>query len=141
MLGPATTGCQPPGRRGGAITRTYSRDDDGAAPLLRDRLIHGLGQQQAVLAWIVEGAQIWYQAGCALPDMPAAVSTATQEWRKGCDVIFDFVAGTLCSDPTGFVESEDLRQRFNNEWTRPPHQHWGKQTFGERFADHPARAP
>jgi phage/plasmid-associated DNA primase len=111
MLRPATTDCQAPGRRGGAFTRTYSRDDDGADPLLRDRLIHGLGQQQAVLAWIVEGTQIWYEAGCALPDMPAAVSTATQEWRKGCcDVIFDFVADTLCSKPTGFVESEDLRQ-------------------------------
>ncbi len=36
-----------------------------------------------------------------------------------------------------YVEVEDVREAFN-DWLPPPHQAWGRQTFGERFEGHEA---
>jgi P4 family phage/plasmid primase-like protien len=119
------------------FTKTYRREAPDADLLLRDRLIRGQAQQQAVLAWVVDGAKRWHEASCVLPSLPAVVEEATSEWRRSCDVIFDFVQDMLRSSPDGFVETEHLREQFN-DWVKPPHLPWGKQKFGQRFEQHPA---
>ncbi len=113
---------------------------DGGLPVdrgLRGRLKTGKAQREAALAWLVEGAMAWYRAGRELPPDPEVVVNATREWRVSCDLIFAFVDDHLVAEQGAEIEVELLRTQFN-EWLPRPHQPWGRQTFAERFTDHPA---
>ncbi len=104
---------------------------------LRARIRTGPEQQKAALAWLVAGAVHWYTAGSVLPPEPTAITEATREWRAGSDLIFAFAQDRLVADPIEYEEVEDVRAAFN-EWLPKPHREWGRQTFSERFSDHPA---
>jgi P4 family phage/plasmid primase-like protien len=117
--------------------KTYGRDGQNLDTGLRQRVVHGREQQQAVLAWLVDGARRWYEAGLTLPTTPETITTATREWREVTDVIFAFANERLVAEANGTIDSEFLRREFN-DWMPQPHREWGMQTFGERFANHDA---
>ncbi len=116
----------------------FGRDGVSADRKLRDRVMRGREQQEAVLAWLVEGALRWYANDQHLPEPPEEIRLATQEWREGTDLIYAFVNDRLTrGGERDFVRVEALREEFN-DWLTPPHQPWGKQTFAERFEAHEA---
>ena len=52
-------------------------------PTLRERLVQGIdGQQEAALAWLVDGAREWYERERIMPDLPSRVADDTRTWRK-----------------------------------------------------------
>jgi putative DNA primase/helicase len=108
-------------------------------PGLRERVLHGKAQQQAVLAWIAAGARDWYTAGRTLGDLPTTLVEAVREWRGSTDLLFLFAEECLNFGHTGDVyeRTEDLRQAFN-AWLKPPSRPWTQRTFSERIANHPA---
>ncbi len=65
------------------------------------------------------------------------MAEATQAWRETTDLIYAFARERLVEAPGECVEVEDVRLAFNY-WLPPPHQEWGRQTFGERFENHEA---
>ncbi|MFW5471061.1 phage/plasmid primase, P4 family [Knoellia sp. CPCC 206435] len=117
--------------------KTFGEDGLPADPGLRGRLFNEVPQQEAVLAWLVEGARRWAADDYKLPQMPEAVEEATKEWRESSDVIYAFVSDRLRSSARGLIEVEHLRAEFN-AWLPEPHHPWGIQTFGERFERHEA---
>lgn len=117
--------------------KTFGRDGVPVDLGLRSRLIDGQSQQEAALAWVVEGARMWFSEGMVLPADPASVRAATQVWRQSTDLIHAYAAERLVSDAIAFVETEKLRLDFN-EWLPAPHHPWGMQTFAERFEQHEA---
>ena len=120
------------------FTVVFGRDDVPEDLTLRDRVIRGREQQEAVLAWLVEGALRWHSNDQHLPKPPGEIRQATQEWREGTDLIYAFVNDRLRrGGERDFVWVEALREEFNG-WLTPPHQPWGKQTFAERFEAHEA---
>ncbi len=85
----------------------------------------------------MEGARLWLGAGLELPEQSDAIKQATQTWRESTDLIYAFVSERLVDAAGEYVEVEDVREAFN-AWLPPPHQAWGRQTFGERFESHEA---
>ena len=63
-------------------------DDRYGDPGLRDRLRDGQRQREAVLAWLVTGAERWYAGGMSQP--PASVTADTAAWRANSDPIEGF---------------------------------------------------
>jgi len=80
---------------------------------LRSRLINGTKQQEAVLAWLVDGARQWHDRSLGLPAEPAVVKRATQEWRESTDLVYTFARDCLRAAPGERVEVEALRNVFN----------------------------
>lgn len=117
--------------------KTYGRDGLALDTGLRQRVLHNQQQQQAVLAWLVEGARLWFEASLVLPPEPQSIADATREWRESSDLIFAFVNERVTADEGAWLDSEKLREEFN-EWLTAPHRPWGTQTFGERFGNHDA---
>ncbi len=119
------------------FSKTYGRDGLPVDRGLRSRLMDGQAQQEAVLACLVEGACLWLAAGLELPEQSRAIKEATQAWRESTDLIYAFASDRLVNAAGEYVEVEDVREAFN-AWLPPPHQAWGRQTFGERFESHEA---
>lgn len=117
---------------------TFGEDGTPVDRGLRQRLIHEGPQQEAVLAYLVEGARSWYEAGLELPDLPAAIVAATDRWRRGTDLLYSFATERLApADPARAIDTERLREAFN-DWLPPPHREWGRQIFAERVENHDA---
>ncbi len=105
-----------------------------AEPMLRQRLHTGRAQQQAVLAWLIEGALTYHRAGQTIPAPPKVVQDATAQWRTDADEIASFLAQYYELHPAGEVETTTLLDEFNEhmvnvERGRP----WGRNTFTERI--------
>lgn len=93
--------------------RTFPRDEE-----FRSRLERGDdGVAEAVLAWVVEGARRWYEAGRIMPQAPAKVLQDTAEWRGETDYAARFIQEHLVLDPQSCVLASELLEEFN-AWMR-----------------------
>jgi putative DNA primase/helicase len=104
------------------------------------RVLHSAEAGPAILAWVVEGARLWYAQGLGrAPDIEAA----TREYRTIMNPIAGFVEDRCIFDPGTWVSSEDLWWAYTH-WCRatgevqvtpmadlPP---IGRKAFGERVA-------
>lgn len=108
------------------------RGDEG----LRDRLLGGEAQREAVLAWLVAGAVRWYADG--MPPAPASVDAATQAWREKSDPIEGFWAEHLRADPTSFIASADMTRAFNDYLVSIGQKPWSDRRIIPALADHVA---
>ena len=120
------------------FTHTYGTGKGELAPDpgLRQRLINGPEQREAVLAWLVAGAKAWYSRHRTLPALPASVVKATKEWRIACDVVLAFAEEWLIFEADARVEVEEVRATFN-AWLEMPAPRWPRQSFRERVTTHP----
>lgn len=106
-------------------------------PTLKRRL-RGKSQQEAVLAWIVDGARAWYAAGCDLPPLPGAIADATREWRAAGDTIADFLANrvTFTDDHTDRLAMAELLEEFNTTGLTTGAKPWSMPLFSQRLKAH-----
>jgi P4 family phage/plasmid primase-like protien len=112
----------------------------GAKPAdasLRNRLKQGKeGQHRAILAWIVEGARAWYEAGCSMPEMPDSVRADTAAWRYDSNLAARFVSEALEPAEGYAMRTSDVFQQFG-EWLKAHGMRpWNDRTFWSRAAAH-----
>jgi putative DNA primase/helicase len=105
-------------------------------PGLRQRLMEGKAQQEAVLAWLVEGARRWYASERIMPPHPEVVVSDTMKWRAECDLILAYWMDRLEPDSESHVLSSDLLADFNSWLESRGHPKWSDKTFGGRFEGH-----
>ncbi|SCK37228.1 phage/plasmid primase, P4 family, C-terminal domain-containing protein [Streptomyces sp. WMMB 714] len=115
------------------FTFTGSKGD----PNLRDRIKAGEdGQHEAALAWLVEGAKRWYQAGRVAPAVPERVRRDTQAWKSKANDAIRFLDETFEPATGHAVRSTDVFEMFK-AWAeargvRP----WNDQVFWSRAQQH-----
>lgn len=108
-------------------------------PRLRERLAASKsGQSEAVLAWLVEGAQRWFEAGRAMPEVPVTVRADTDEWRGRHDHVAAFWADYLTPCLNAWVASADLIWLFNQYMRTHGNSPLAESTFMRRWRTHPA---
>ncbi len=113
-----------------------SAPDRPGDPTLRDRIRDGKdGQHEAVLAWLVAGAQMSYLVGLTPRDKPATVREATDKWRRKGNLPMQFVDDALVPDPGGAVRSSVLYDAFR-QWLGVGRTPLGSRTFWERAKEH-----
>ena len=108
-------------------------------PGLRGRLQHGTEQLEAVLAWLVGGARVFYAAldhGLPVP-LPPRVEGDTRAWRREADVIAGFIDEHMAFDPAAHVAAVDLLRVFTDHLQGRHHKEWSAPVFASRFAGHP----
>ncbi|MCA1775208.1 MAG: phage/plasmid primase, P4 family [Loktanella sp.] len=62
-----------------------------------------------ILRWAIEGALQWQERGL---DVPEKVQTASTEYMNDEDTLGQFLADETTADPSGFVTTTDLHDRF-----------------------------
>lgn len=83
-------------------------------PMLRERIIRGLdGQHEAILAWAIEGAVLWFGNGQQMSAEPESLLKARERWEKDSDVMGNFFQEFLEPSPVSFVATVDLLAVFN----------------------------
>lgn len=75
--------------------------------MLRDRLQHDPAIRAAVLAWMVHGYAEYTARGL---EQPAAVTAATNEFRREADAVEDFIDGKCAIEEDAFTPTEALRK-------------------------------
>jgi putative DNA primase/helicase len=107
-------------------------------PGLRDRIIAGQqGQHTAALAWMIEGARLWYEAGQVMPQLPARVQADTGAWRGRANLLSEFVPEHLEPDTAGYcVMSAELYQAFAQAIKASGHKAWSERTFNQRLREY-----
>lgn len=115
----------------------YQPDTPGYDQSLRLRLRAGRVQQQAVLAWLVDGARRYHRAGQVLPGIPQSVAARTDQWRYDGDPLARFVEQRGASDPSGDLETTVVLSAFN-DWMDVVEggKAWSARTFTERLKAH-----
>lgn len=114
------------------LTKPTDRHGD---PRLRDAVRYGVEQQQAVLAWLVEGARRWYANGRTMPPPPEQVVVDTLAWRKLNDQVLAFAEDHLVVDADSAIWIDDLHGAFG-EWLRGrSHNPWAVPKLRSRFGD------
>ena len=86
-----------------------------------------------ILAWAVRGYVDWRTRGL---DPPAAVTTATAEYRAEMDVLADFLAECTVVDPFAYTDNAEVFRRFTS-WCeengeRPRAHRWLSRQLKER---------
>lgn len=104
---------------------------------LKARIRHGRRQHEAILAWLVEGAQIWYENDRQFlkPD-PERIERDRIEWRKRDDSVWQFIDEQLEFDSDAHVMSTDLFRQFTIWQATQNQTKWGDKTFFDRLANH-----
>lgn len=105
---------------------------------LRSRCVHGVEQQRAVLAWLVQGAQEWYAGGQAVTaKVPAGIAASTEAWRGDADPLGEFLAGfELTGDPGDVVTLESMATEFNTRLFAMGERDWSQRLFRQRLNSH-----
>lgn len=107
------------------------RDRPGDAGLVR-RLQRG---DEAVLAWLVEGARSWYAAG-RMPAPPKRVVRDTADWREDADPVFAYARDRLELAEGYAIAASDLVGDFSDFLERRQARPWAEQTIAQRFSGH-----
>lgn len=106
-------------------------------PGLRPRVRKGRGQQEAVLAWLVEGARRWYANDCVMPSPPLSVADATRVWRRKSDHWLAFAEDHLVVEDGYAIWIEDVHHALN-AWQKGRSQKpWGPPLFRGRLESNP----
>jgi putative DNA primase/helicase len=92
--------------------------------------------RQAMLAWLIEGAQEFYARGRMMLDPPAGVEADTLAWRAESDQVIGFVNDCLEFDPEAWTSTEDMLKAFNVWLDSTGHRPWNAMTLGTRMAGH-----
>ncbi|MEU9616917.1 phage/plasmid primase, P4 family [Streptomyces sp. NPDC048209] len=103
---------------------------------IKDRLMYGKPQHQAMLAWLVAGARQWYEAGQKAPDHVPAVVNATRQWRAESDVVLRYWNERLIPDTEAHVISTDLVEDFTGFLKELNQPVWSSKTILDRFGSH-----
>lgn len=105
-------------------------------PTLRDRCKTDPEIQTAALAWMVEGARRWYEAGKVMPPLPERITRDTLEWRKESDMVLAYIGEHLVFDPDRHIRTADLKEGLDG-WFRAKGMHaWNEKTIAARFGGH-----
>ncbi len=124
-------------RRLVAVPFPHCYSGDSADTGLREKVRSGRDQQQAVLAWLVEGAVKYWRASQVLPERPSAVAKRTMAWREDADTLLAWVNAHCVFDPAGEIETEEMRSDFNCHLERAGGSYaWSSKTFVERLKSH-----
>ena len=117
-------------RPSGILAAHERKRDNG----LRDRLIKGEEQREAVLAWLVQGAVEWYAHDRTLPPPPSKVEGATRSWQAANDLLTAYVEEYLAvtNDLDHAVWQTDLLEQFNGYLTANGLAPWSVKTFRAR---------
>jgi len=107
--------------------------DKRGDPMLKPRLRDAPDVAAAVIAWLAQGAQSWYQNGRVSPPDPQRIWTATDTWRQGSDVGYQFATGHLVADPTAFITGEVMRRAFTTFLERHSKHPWSAQAINARL--------
>lgn len=87
--------------------------DIRADPQVKASLSRSIEVQKAALAWIVEGARLFHDAGQTCGETPQPVRTETDDWRRESDVFGSFFDEELIADTGHAVPSTELLTAFN----------------------------
>ncbi|MCX4400819.1 phage/plasmid primase, P4 family [Streptomyces sp. NBC_01764] len=106
-------------------------------PTLRKRILDGKeGQHEAVLAWLVDGAAVWYDNGEVIPPMPDSVKADTTKWRYDANHAAKFLDERYELDPDAAMRSTDVYSDFV-EWAELRGiRKWGEKLFWTRARHH-----
>ena len=110
-------------------------DDRLGDPTLRERVGDPL-VSEAVLAWLVEGAMQWENAGRVMPPVPPRVVADTKAWRTDSDVILAYLEERMCFDAGRWVTSGDFVHDFNVWVAARGGQRWSEKLLSSRLAEH-----
>lgn len=114
-----------------ALERPEDRYGD---PGLRDRMKEGAdGQHGAVLAWLVAGAQRWYDGRKVMPRTPDVILAETAKWRAETDVLSAYLASRIEADPNRWIASQDLLTNFNYWLGDHGHRTWSDKLLATRM--------
>lgn len=119
------------------LKESKSKSDRLGDPRIKQAL--GETADAGVLAWLVDGAARWYEAGRSMPPTPKRVERDTQEWRHDADPVLAYVAERLVtgSAAEGFaVASTDLAADFAEYLESRGHRAWSTTTVNARFGGH-----
>jgi P4 family phage/plasmid primase-like protien len=105
-------------------------------PTLRERCKEDPRVREAALAWMVVGAQRWYELNRIMPELPEQIVADTREWRMESDPILNFISDYLVFDHDRHVISPELREKFNAFLRDKGGHEWGDKTFLARFGGH-----
>lgn len=122
--------------RGPGESVDESRGERRGDPGLRDRLRHGERQREAVLRWLVAGAQRWYAADKVMPSHPERVREDTAEWRASSDPIEGFWRELLRPSRQHFITAADMMAAFNDYLDSVGQRPWSDRRFTPLFGDH-----
>lgn len=112
-------------------------NDRPADPVLKATMA-GKEAREAVLAWLLEGAQRWYAGGQALDAPPTAVQESVQRWREDSDEILRFIGRNMELAPDRWVPSEVLYQEYRAWAQRSGAKPMSDKEWGKRLAGHSA---
>jgi P4 family phage/plasmid primase-like protien len=104
---------------------------------LRHRVRSGKEQQEAVLAWLVEGAKAWYANGCNVTDFPPSIEASIRAWRGESDVLGDFLDMTFeAGEAHDLVLLSQVRAEFNTHQLATGEREWSPKLFTQRLRGH-----
>jgi putative DNA primase/helicase len=78
---------------------------------LRSKL---LGELPGIVNWLVQGCLLWQREGLIAPE---TVRAAVDEYRSDEDVLRDFIAEHIVSDPFATIRHSEVFERYQN-WAR-----------------------
>jgi P4 family phage/plasmid primase-like protien len=114
-----------------------SANDRRGDPKLRYRLQTGTEQREACLAWLIDGARMWYEADKDMPDDPERVSEDTEAWRESADLILSYWRQRIEPAVGGQVLKTDLYADFRSVIEAAGHSGgWSDRLFYDRFENH-----
>lgn len=105
-------------------------------PTLRQRVKADPQCQEAVLAWMVEGARRWYELSMIMPDHPERIQADTLAWRRESDPILSYIQDHIVFDLDRHILATELRDSFNHFLREKGLKDWGDKTFASRFGGH-----
>jgi P4 family phage/plasmid primase-like protien len=109
-------------------------------PTLKQRIDADPRAREAVLAWVVAGAQQWYAADRIMPEHPDRVRRDTAAWRMKSDPVLGFATDRLVFDRNSHVLSTELFAAFSDWMHEQRNKEWSQKLFLARFGGHDACA-
>lgn len=80
-------------------------------------------EHSIILNWIIEGARLFYEAGCKVP-VPESIRVATDEYRAAEDVVGRFMAECLSFDNPGERTTTAAITSLAEQWMRDQGHKW-----------------
>jgi putative DNA primase/helicase len=98
-------------------------------------------ERQGILTWMVWGAKRFYDDGCVLGDVPAAVAAATQEYREDVDPLEALFDQAVLVEAEGTWASADELFQAYQAWAAAAKlietRRMGSKGFGSALANRP----